>query len=1576
MKNIKKKNIFIMLLVVILFLAATGYSAWVITNVKDIDNPVEYNYRELVTRVFTDQTKEYTGKPLQPDATFDGDLKLFDSSTYKFVSYSLNDGTPEWREGTPTDAGEYLLRIQNMNDLAAEPIEVKFTISASDVIYGYNFSDQIKSIGIGGEYTPSLTPNSLPTGITVDYYIKDGENETLLSTVSTDVANNYTIVAKFTNTSNPNYTDSGYLVSSDNGLITMQLSVVDKVIVNIYGLNDNLLKTEYISYGGTIANPGTVSDDYMYSYYWMEDINDSEITDFSTFYITESVNIKLSRKFREYSVSVLYVDRDNVATKAGYAFATNITSNYNNETISYSSDITGLNKEMKLVLSDGKYYYYYLSSISSFGSSDWSRISELSNNSYKVYQNYTLVLQNETELTIIVHCVQAQAIVHTGALTETSTTIGDPLGTYYASAKEAFLACQDVATKTYLRVFGIARWNKPTGNCYLPTENPSIASYKLTIYSETDKQIAITYGAYSIDLSNYTIDFDYNINSYLNVILPYGREDTSTTGYLLKQTANSAGSANAIHSFLIFAEGIEVNVDGTLTVGGVVKSGGVVASHAVLMNDAYITMNAGTNIYSYGYIRGNGEVNLLSGSSIHDVYKIFDWKGGANSMGVSGAGITSDADYFPFNCYASHNTSCKVTINYGANYYAYNQLYMADSWACVDDLLLVGDGGLFELTDTNGYLIRTIEETTLDLDVNNSYTAFSYADDSNSAKEITIRDVYTIYGAFIDNPISVTIKVLLSKTITSGPNLPLPLGLIKLNIMSGNSKLTSNSFRCLPGSYIYIAEGATVEITSGIKIMIYENFLDDYEHTDEGGNVHKPCSYAYSVKHAKWYESGRDDIGAQVIIDGKLICNGSIGGTIKSNGHGIFITKNNSVSLIEIATLKYAKTGGSKTQSTQTYSIKGTINFEDNQLFATNKNYYYYDNSWHLDTGTISYNNNYGSNDTISSKSVTYYDGVNIGYVITSNDLTVTPTRQYYEFKGWYLDPECSVSKEALNKEIYYSTVLYAKWEPINYKITYDADKFVGCESDGLTYDTTTFVNSYNYESNIILPNNLERTGYKFDGWYTDLDFTNKITVINKDTISQIGNITLYGLWVDDTSTTIDFIYISNSPIDGINDSIVQVVRTRVDTYILLDYNSNSIVSASDNYFLGWYVDESLTTEYNSSIHITGETTEITLYAKWTKKYNVTLYNGNEIYDSFVVLLGDKLETLPTLSVEHKTFKGWFKDAELTTQWNSSSDSVSADMNLYAKFEDIYFTVTFNANGGSVSPSSAQVKSGESLILPSPSYSGYSLNGWYTSSSGDTKVGTAGDSYKPTNDITLYAQWAKNSGGGGCLAEGTLITMADGTKKKVEDILPGDLLIVFNHETGKYETAEVLFNDSELIDNYTIINLEFSNGSVVPVVYEHGFFDLDLMKYVYIDEYNYMDYVGHRFVASTYVDGEVVQSIVTLDNVFLTEEYIRIYSPVTKYHMNYMTEDILSMPGGIEGLFNIFEYDDNLQYNEEQMQKDIETYGLFTYEDFKDLVSYEVYCSFPAAYFKVALGKGILTWEDLEYYIARYAPLV
>ena len=66
------------------------------------------------------------------------------------------------------------------------------------------------------------------------------------------------------------------------------------------------------------------------------------------------------------------------------------------------------------------------------------------------------------------------------------------------------------------------------------------------------------------------------------------------------------------------------------------------------------------------------------------------------------------------------------------------------------------------------------------------------------------------------------------------------------------------------------------------------------------------------------------------------------------------------------------------------------------------------------------------------------------------------------------------------------------------------------------------------------------------------------------------------------------------------------------------------------------------------------------------------------------------------------------------------------------------------------------------------------------------------------------------------------------------------------------------------------------------------------------------------------------------------------------------------------GMVNIFEYDADLKYNIEKMQADIETYGVFTYEEFSAYMSYEDYCKAPIAYFKVAIGKGNLTWEQIE----------
>ncbi|MCI6854273.1 MAG: InlB B-repeat-containing protein [Firmicutes bacterium] len=118
---------------------------------------------------------------------------------------------------------------------------------------------------------------------------------------------------------------------------------------------------------------------------------------------------------------------------------------------------------------------------------------------------------------------------------------------------------------------------------------------------------------------------------------------------------------------------------------------------------------------------------------------------------------------------------------------------------------------------------------------------------------------------------------------------------------------------------------------------------------------------------------------------------------------------------------------------------------------------------------------------------------------------------------------------------------------------------------------------------------------------------------------------------------------------------------------------------------------------------------------------------------------------------EGKQFKGWATSAtgEVIT---GTTYEVTEDVTFYAIWETIpvtTYTVSFNANGGTVTESSSVTGAdGKLSILPTPTRSGYTFNGWYTLESGGTKV-TIDTVFKA--DTTIYAQWTANSpsGGGG-----------------------------------------------------------------------------------------------------------------------------------------------------------------------------------------------------------------------------------
>lgn len=239
--------------------------------------------------------------------------------------------------------------------------------------------------------------------------------------------------------------------------------------------------------------------------------------------------------------------------------------------------------------------------------------------------------------------------------------------------------------------------------------------------------------------------------------------------------------------------------------------------------------------------------------------------------------------------------------------------------------------------------------------------------------------------------------------------------------------------------------------------------------------------------------------------------------------------------------------------------------------------------------------------------------------------------------------------------------------------------------------------------------------------------------------------------------------------------------------------------------------------------------------------------------------------------------------------------------------------------------------------------------------------------------VFQHIETGENPDEGTCIAEGTLITLADGSQKAVEDLTGDEMLLVWDLYTGTFGSAPILCIDSDPVGQYQVIQLSFSDGTAVDVISEHGFFDIDLNKYVYLDEYA-AEYIGHAF----WKQGENGMTAVTLVDVEISTEVTVAYSPVTYGHLCYYVNGMLSMPGGIGGLFNIFEIDaETMKYDAEAMAADIAQYGLYTYEELNALVPVPevMFDAVNGQYLKVAVGKGIVTLEEIGELVERYSDL-
>lgn len=146
-----------------------------------------------------------------------------------------------------------------------------------------------------------------------------------------------------------------------------------------------------------------------------------------------------------------------------------------------------------------------------------------------------------------------------------------------------------------------------------------------------------------------------------------------------------------------------------------------------------------------------------------------------------------------------------------------------------------------------------------------------------------------------------------------------------------------------------------------------------------------------------------------------------------------------------------------------------------------------------------------------------------------------------------------------------------------------------------------------------------------------------------------------------------------------------------------------------------------------------------------------------------------------------------------------------------------------------------------------------------------------------TSDITI------TSANDTCLTGDMLITLADGTTKRIDTITLADRVLAYNPETMALEADEIIRCDSDKIKTHSEYDVwTFDDGSVVKTVHRHRLYNAEKQAMVYMDEWN----IGEHAIK---VDGTKV----TLINHINVQEEVRHYTIFTN-HQNYFVNGLLS----------------------------------------------------------------------------------
>lgn len=293
------------------------------------------------------------------------------------------------------------------------------------------------------------------------------------------------------------------------------------------------------------------------------------------------------------------------------------------------------------------------------------------------------------------------------------------------------------------------------------------------------------------------------------------------------------------------------------------------------------------------------------------------------------------------------------------------------------------------------------------------------------------------------------------------------------------------------------------------------------------------------------------------------------------------------------------------------------------------------------------------------------------------SEITQMPqtSRTGYTFLGWYATINGEEKKfESISKADYGNLVLKAKWELIQYEITY-----IGAELANTSFD---------YETNITLTVPTKEN-YSFGGWYRDENYSGEaVETIAASTLAE--SIKVYAKWIPNTYKL---------TFDANGGNISQTTQSY--TYgEVAEFAKRPYLAHYD--FLGWYYDQEGTEPYGERIEVENSGNH-TLYAKWKPTdYTISydLYYGDFPEGTDVPTtynIETSVQSLPTPVREGYTFGLWFRDDLLKDTLDLTKEAISVgnygNKTFYATWSRGFSVILSQPKEGVIS-----VKQGDQVI--------------------------------------------------------------------------------------------------------------------------------------------------------------------------------------------------------------------------------------------------------------------------------------